>query len=63
MTGFILVRATCPTSSLSRSVTLFLAQVLEVCSGVINKERDEGYKRFGQTLVRGAESDGSPAMR
>ena len=40
-TGFILVQATCPTSSLSRSVTLFLSP--EVCSGVTNeKEKDRG---------------------
>ena len=38
--------------------------MLEVCSGVTNeKEKDGGYKRFGQTLVRGAKSDGSSAMR
>ena len=37
--------------------------MLEVCSGVTNeKEKDRGYKRSGQTLVRGAESDGSSAM-
>ena len=37
--------------------------MLEVCSGVTNeKEKDGGYKRSGQTLVRGAESDGSSAM-
>ena len=62
-TGFILVQATCPMSSLSRSVTLFLSQVLEVCSGVTNeKGKDGGYKRFGRTLVRGTQSDGSSAM-
>ena len=56
-TGFILVQATCPTSSLSQS------QVLEVYSGVTNKkEEDRGYKRSGRTLVRGAENDGSSAM-
>ena len=37
--------------------------MLEVCSGVTNeKEKDGGYKRSGQTLVRGAKSDGSSAM-
>ena len=37
--------------------------MLEVCSGVTNeKEKDGGYKRFGRTLVRGVESDGSSAM-
>ena len=37
--------------------------MLEVYSGVTNeKEKDRGYKRSGQTLVRGAESDGSSAM-
>ena len=61
--GFILVHATCPTSSLSRSVTLFLSQVLEVCSGVTNeKEKDRVYERSGRTPVRGNESDGSFAM-
>ena len=36
----------------------------EVCSGVTNeKKKDGGYKRSGQTLVRGAESDGSSTMR
>ena len=38
--------------------------MLDVCSGVTNeKEKDEGYKRSGWTLVRGAKSDGSSAMR
>ena len=38
--------------------------MLEVCSVVTNEmERDGGYKRSGRTLVRGAESDGSSAMR
>ena len=36
--------------------------MLEVCSGVTNKKEKDGYKRFGRTLVRGAESDGSSAM-
>ena len=45
------------------AVTLFLSQVLEVCSGVTNeKEKDGGYKRSDWTLVRGTESDGSFAM-
>ena len=44
-TGFILVQATCPMSSLSQSGTLFLS-TLEVCSGVTNeKEKDGVYKR------------------
>ena len=61
--GFILVQATCPTSSLSRSVTLFLTQVLEVCSGVTNeKEKDGVYERSSRTLVGRAESDRSSAM-
>ena len=48
-TGFILVQATSPMSSLGRSVTLFLSQVLEVCSGVTNeKEKDGVYKRSGR---------------
>ena len=34
--------------------------MLKVCSGVTNeKEKDGGYKRSGQTLVRGVESNGS----
>ena len=38
--------------------------MLEVCSGVTNeKEKDGGYKRSGWTLVRGAKSDRSSAMR
>ena len=38
--------------------------MLKVCSGVTNeKEKDGGYRRSSQTLVRGAESDGSSAMR
>ena len=62
-TRFILVQATCPTSSLSRSVTLFLSPVLKVCSGVTNeKEEDGGYKRSRQTLVRGTKSDESSAI-
>ena len=37
--------------------------MLKVCSGVTNeKEKDGGYKRSGQTLVRGAKSDGSSTM-
>ena len=37
--------------------------MLEVCYRVTNgREKDRGYKRSGQTLVRGAESDGSSAM-
>ena len=37
--------------------------MLEVCSGVTNeKEKDGGYKRFGQTLLRGAKRDGSFVM-
>ena len=44
-TGFILVQATCPTSSLSQSVTLFLSQVLEVCSGVTNEKKKDGGTR------------------
>ena len=36
--------------------------MLEVCSGVTNKEEKDGvYKRSGRTLVRGAESDESSA--
>ena len=35
--------------------------MLKVCSGVTNeKEKDGGYKRSGRTLVKGAESDGTP---
>ena len=53
----------CPMFSLSQSVTLFLSSGAQVCSGVTNKkEKDGGYKRSGRTLVRRAESDGSPAM-
>ena len=38
--------------------------MLEVYSGVTNeKEKDGRYRRSGQALVRGAESDESPAMR
>ena len=40
--GFILVQAMCPTSSLSRSATLFLSQVLKVCSGVTNEKEKDG---------------------
>ena len=37
--------------------------MLEVCSGVTNeKEKDGGYKRSSQTLVRGAKSDWSSAL-
>ena len=37
--------------------------MLEVCSGVTNeKEKDGGYKKSDWTLVKRAESDGSPAM-
>ena len=48
-TGFILVQATCPTSSLSQLVTLFLSQVHKVCSGVTNeKEKDGVHERSGR---------------
>ena len=48
-TGFILVQATCPMSSLGQLVTLFLSQVLEVCSGVTNeKEEERVCKRSGR---------------
>ena len=36
--------------------------MLEVCSGVTNEEKDEGYKRSGRTPVKRDESDRSPAM-
>ena len=62
-TGFILVQATCPTSSLSRSVTLFLSPGARSLQGVTNKkEKDGGYKRSGRTSVGRVKSDGSPAM-
>ena len=62
-TGFILVQATCPTSSLSRSMTLFLSPGARSLQWVTNeKEEDGGYKRSGRTPVGRAESDGSPAM-
>ena len=61
-TGFILVQATCPMSSLSQSGTLFLS-TLEVCSGVTNeKEKDRVHERSDRTPVRRAESDRSSAM-
>ena len=40
--GFILVQAACPTYSLSRSVTLFLSQMLEVCCEVTNEREKDG---------------------
>ena len=63
-TGFILVQATCPMSSLSRSVTLFLSPGAQsLLWGYKQKgEKDGGYKRSGRTLVRRAMSDGSSAM-
>ena len=53
-TGFILIQATCPTSSLSQSVTLFLSLGVKVCCGVTNKkEKDRVYKRSGQLRSEG----------
>ena len=61
--GFILVQATRFTSSLSRSVTLFLRPGARSLQWGYKREGERwGYKRSGQTLVRGAESDGSSAM-
>ena len=60
-TGFILVQATCPTSSLSRSVTLFLAQVLEVCCGVTNeREKDGGARGPVGLWTKGPRETGAP---
>ena len=62
-TGFILVQTMCPTSSLSRLVTLLLTQVLKVCSGVTNKkEKDGGVQEVWSAPARRAESDRSSAM-
>ena len=45
------------------SVGDFIPEPLEVCSGVTNeKEKDGGYKRSSQTIVRGDKSDGSSAI-
>ena len=61
--GFILVQAMCPTSSLSRSVTLFLSPGAQSLQWGYKREGERGgYKRSGQTLVERAESDRSPAM-
>ena len=63
-TGSILVRATCPTSSRGQSMTLFLSPgARNLQWGYKREEGRWGYKRSGRTLVKGAESDGSPAMR
>ena len=61
--GFILVQAICPTSSLSRSVTLFLSLGARSLQWGYKREGERlGYKRSGQTPVERAESDGSSAM-
>ena len=59
-TGFILVQATCPTSSLGRSVTLFLSPGARICSGVTNeKEKDRVYKRSGRLRSEGPRAIGA----
>ena len=63
-TGFILVQATCLTSSLSRSMTLFLSPgARSLLWGYKRVGMRWGYKRSSQTLDRRAESDGSSYVR
>ena len=62
-TGFILVQAMCPTSSFSRSMTLFLSLGAQSLQWGYKQEGEKwGYKRFDQTSVGRDESDRSSAM-
>ena len=57
-TGYILVQATCPTSSVGQSVTLFLS--LGARSGVTNeKEKDGVYERSGRLRSEGPRATGA----
>ena len=59
--GFILVKATCPASSLSRSVTLFLSPGAQVCCGVTNKrEKDGGARGLVGLWSKGSRVTGAP---
>ena len=53
-TGFRMVQATCPTSSVGLLVTLFLSPGAEVCSGVTNeKEKGGVYEWPGRVRPEG----------
>ena len=61
--GFILVQVMCPTSSLSRSVTLFLSLGAQSLQWDYKREGEGGgYKRSGRTPAGRAKSDRSLAM-
>ena len=58
--GFILVQATCPMPSLSRSVTLFLSPGAQTCSGVTNeKEKDGGTRGLVELWLEGPRATGA----
>ena len=62
-TGFILVQATCPTSSLGRSVTLFLSLGARSLQWGYKREGERwGLQEVWPALVGRAESDWSYAM-
>ena len=61
-TGFILVQATCPTSSLSRSVTLFLSPDAQSLQWGYKREGERwGVQEVRSALVGRAESDRNSA--
>ena len=62
-TGFILVQATCPTSSLSRLVTLFLSLGAQSLQWGYKQEGERwGVQEVRSALVERAESDRSYDM-
>ena len=61
--GFILVQATCPTSSLSRSVTLFMSLGARSLQWGYKREAEKwGVQEVRSALVERAESDRSYTM-
>ena len=59
--GFILVQATCPTSSLSRPVTLFLSLGAQSLQWGYKREGERwGYKRSGRLRSEGPRAIGAP---
>ena len=59
--GFILVQATCPTSNLSRSVTLFLSPSAQSLLLVTNgREKDGGVRGPVELWTKGTRVTGTP---
>ena len=60
-TGFILVQAMCPTSSSSRSVTLFLSLGAQSLQWGYKREGEKwGYERSGRLRSEGPRVTGAP---